>query len=87
MLPVSGGPNECVDVNATAKIASWEAACGYTWDKWEPTRVGTYHSQAVYVLKNVYNKECLYDNTQNPAIYSTCDGNDAFEQFVFDSLP
>jgi hypothetical protein len=85
----AGNPPECVSVDTANVLVGWENACGNKWDKWEPTRVGTYQGYPTYILKNVYNGQCLYDGwEQQQAVYTSagCAASDAFQQFVFPAL-
>jgi hypothetical protein len=85
----AGNPAECVSVDSANVLVGWENACGYTWDKWEPTRVGTYQGWPTYLLKSVYNGQCLYDGwEQQQAVYTSrgCAASDPFQLFVFPAL-
>jgi hypothetical protein len=55
---------------------------------WTATRVGYYHSQSIWVLKNSLSGVCLYDDIGiDPAFATTCNNSDRFEHFIWDALP
>jgi hypothetical protein len=77
--------DHCLAVNTSNETVDEdsEAACVdsvYPWDRWTATRVDS-SSQIMWLLKNAYNGECLYDDAQKLAIYSGCKSSDSFELF------
>jgi hypothetical protein len=77
--------NRCLAVNSSKGTVDEDsaAACStaeYSWDRWTATRVDS-SSQIMWLLKNAYNGECLYDDAQEPAIYAGCKSSDGFELF------
>jgi hypothetical protein len=82
--------NQCLAVNASKGTVDEDsaAACStaeYSWDRWTATRVDS-SSQIMWLFKNAYNGECLYDDAQEPAIYAGCKSSDGFELFSWSSL-
>jgi hypothetical protein len=62
-------------------------SCDDSWSDWTGTKVGTYHSQSIWMLNDPYTSNCLYDDLQDPAIENPCITSDAFEHFIWDALP
>ena len=83
--------NQCLAVNSSNGTVDEDnsTACFTnedSWDRWTAISENS-SSQFKWLLKNAYNGECLYDDTQEPAIYSGCKGSDGFEQFIWQALP
>lgn len=87
----AAGISECVSLNSAFTQIGWENACGNTWDKWKITRVGTLNGMPTYQLQSMFSingsHPCMYDDLQEPAIYTTCSTTNRFEQFVIPPLP
>jgi hypothetical protein len=79
---------ECLVADASG---AFEFPCSDTPGQetdWTGTRVGTYHSQSIWVLRNNVSGLCLYDDIgEDPAFGANCTNSDRFEHFIWDALP
>jgi hypothetical protein len=82
----------CLDINNSKSPntvgVDTPAACnrsggqGYLWDDWLLTPIpGGPSGTTIYTMTNLSSGQCLYDNTQRPAITDACNSSDGFEQF------
>jgi hypothetical protein len=87
----ANGSGMCLAVNSsTGKIYEDTAsacAAGDPWTWWFPEpALATYNGNAVNIFRNHYNSQCMYDNTQRPAIYNGCNPYNEFEWMVWPSI-
>jgi hypothetical protein len=80
---------DCLSVDTAHHIVGWESACGNDWDKWEPMAVVTAADEKAWEFKNVLNNQCMYDDAQEPAVYTVrgCSSSDIYQQFTLGGLP
>jgi hypothetical protein len=83
--------NSCLAVNSSRGIIDEDdpTACsanggdGDTWDRWTATAEGSSGGATIWEFKNQFNGKCLYDDQQDPAIYTTCSSTNHFEWFTW----
>jgi hypothetical protein len=93
---VASGTSECLALDSTAQDIDLDsaAACtssggkGDTWDRWtaiQEVPANENGGTAIWEFQNQFNGEnqCLYDDTQDPAIYATCNNSDHFEWWTW----
>jgi hypothetical protein len=87
------GTGKCLAVNSTTGDVDEDSgtSCnayggqGEPWDNWVETYVGLTQGQGTYMLSNEYSGgggDCMYDDAQEPAIYTGCTSSDHFEWFA-----
>jgi hypothetical protein len=62
-------------------------SCNDGWSDWTATKEGTYHSQTIWELYDPSTDNCLYDDTNDPAVEYPCSSSITFENFIWDALP